>query len=119
MRYGKLQDKLFEIKAQIAELDAQRVELKDFFTLTKRSIGEQGYFTARWKEDPDLGLTYRIDFFTPSNSLMFEGFGGSGYKRLKMTPDVESRCVEIHSLFQQWLADEIDWPFPDDDYPRL
>lgn len=119
MRYGQLQDKLFELKAAIAELDAQRTELKDFFTLSKRSIGEHGYFTARWKDDPDNGLTYRIDFFNPKNSLIFEGFDGSGYKRQKIAPDVESRCNEIHNLLQQWLDGSIDWPFADEDYPRI
>lgn len=114
MKFNELQDALLNIRLQIAELDDQRSQLKNRYSIDSIVIEDGFRIKGFWRCSPETGITYKLEFVSKANGLFCECFDGSMYKRQEIPSEIESRFREIHQLLLSWLNDEIAWPFSEE-----
>lgn len=121
LKYSELEEKLFQIKEQITELQQQFALFKDTYSLPKTVLAEGYTFQARWRNDPEAGLTYTMQFHR-GKALVFEVVQGEFFKTPSSDPapqEVVRRAQEVQQLLERWLTDQISWPFDQEEFPRV
>jgi hypothetical protein len=120
LKYSELEEKLFEIKEKMAELQQEFQLYKDTYSLPKTVLAEGYTFQAKWRVHPEE-LSYSMQFHRGKN-VVFEVVQGEFFKIPNGDPASESvlrRAQEVHQLLVDWLTNQIDWPFDQEEFPRV
>lgn len=121
MKYSELEEALFGLKEKMTELQAQHQALREAHALPKTVLCDGYTFSARWRVSPDEGLTYSMQFHR-GRALVFEFVHGELFKTPSAEPvpnEVFKRAQEVQQLLEKWLTDRIDWPFNQEEFPRV